>query len=105
VVSRTLEHYERIGTANIKATNVYWLTDSQNLATFLTKGSGKSHIQKEVFRAMTLCKKLNFRIIPIHLLREDPRIEFPDETFQKSNQKYNFTIDLFASNQNKKCPV
>jgi hypothetical protein len=56
-VTRTLEHYERIDTVNKKATNVYWLTDSENLVTFLTKGSGKSHIQKEVFRAMTLCKK------------------------------------------------
>jgi site-specific DNA-methyltransferase (adenine-specific) len=51
-------------------------------------------------------------------LREDPRIKFADDgsktvdtddwqvddkTFQKSNQEYNFTIDLFASNQNKKC--
>ena len=54
-VTRTLEFYERTGATNSKATNVYWLTDSQNMATFLTKGSGKSHIQREAFRIMVLC--------------------------------------------------
>lgn len=117
-VLRTLEFYERTGATNNSATNVYWLTDSQNMVVFLTKGSGKSHIQKEVFRIMILCKRLNIKIIPIHLLREDPRIKIADdgskttdtddwqvdnETFQKINQKYNFTLDLFASNRNTKC--
>jgi hypothetical protein len=78
-VSRTLEHYERGGKIKSIATNVYWLTDSQNLTTFLTKGSGKAQIQEEVLRIMVLCKKLNIRIIPIHLLREDPRIKITDD--------------------------
>lgn len=117
-VTRTLEHYERTGTLSNNATSVYWLTDSQNMATFLTKGSGKPHIQKEVFRVMILCKSLNIRIIPIHLLREDPRIKVADdgskttdtddwqvdvETFEKNNQKHAFTIDLFGSDLNTKC--
>ena len=117
-VTQTLEYYERTGATHNEATNIYWLTDSQNMATFLTKGSGKSHVQKEVFRIMLLCKRLKIRILPIHLLREDPRIkiaddgsktvdtddwQIDDDTFQKCNQKYNFTLDLFASDCNKKC--
>jgi len=117
-VTRTLEHYERSGTITTRATNVYWLTDSQNLVTFLTKGSGKMHIQREVFDVMVLCKKLNIRIIPIHLLREDPRIQIADdgskvndtdnwqvdkETFERNNKRHCFTVDLFASDDNSKC--
>jgi hypothetical protein len=67
---------------------------------------------------MNLCQRLNIRIIPIPFLRDDPRIQIADdgskttdtddwqvdvETYQKINNKYKFTIDLFASDQNKKC--
>ena len=67
---------------------------------------------------MILYKKLNIRIIPIHLLRDDPRIQVADDgsktvdtddwqvdhkTFEGIYHKYNFTMDLFASNRNKKC--
>ena len=37
-VKKTLNFYERTNATNAQATNVYWLTDSQNLTTFLTKG-------------------------------------------------------------------
>jgi DNA N-6-adenine-methyltransferase (Dam) len=117
-ITKTLQYYGSRGATNNMATNIYWLTDSQNMATFLTKGSGKSHIQKEVFRVMMLCKSLNLRIIPIHLLRDDPRIKIADdgsettdtddwqvddETFQRIHLKYKFTLDFFASNRNRKC--
>ena len=116
-VTKTLQYYERSGATN-KATKIYWVTDSQNMATFLTKGSGKRHIQKEVFRVTMLCKSLNLTIIPIHLLRDDPRIKIADdgskitdtddwqvddETFQRINRKHKLTLDLFASNRNTKC--
>jgi hypothetical protein len=67
---------------------------------------------------MILCKKLNVKIIPIHLLRDDPRIKIADDgskriesddwrvdnkTFQRINKKFDFSIDLFASNQNSQC--
>ena len=78
-VTKTLAYYEHAGKIKNKATNIYWLTDSQNMVTFLTKGSGKSHIQKEVFKIMIQCKRLNIRIIPIHLLRDDPRIKIADD--------------------------
>ena len=117
-VAKTLTYYEHTGKIKNKATNIYWLTDSQNMVIFLTKGSGKSHIQKEVFKIMIQCKRLNIRIIPIHLLRDDPRIkiaddgsktvdtddwQIDDETLKKNKDKYNFTIDLFASDRNSKC--
>jgi hypothetical protein len=118
-VTKTLEYYERTNATHSQATNVYWLTDSQNMATFLTKGSGKGPIQKEVFGIMVLCKKLNIRIITIHLLPDDPHIKVADdgskmtdtddwqvdyENFQKINRRYRFTIDLFAFDRNTKCP-
>jgi len=117
-VAKTMEYYEQTGTFTTKATNIYWLTDSQNLVTFLTKGSGKRHIQKDVFQIMIRCKRLNTRITPIHLLRDDPRIKIADDgskttdtdnwqvddqTFQRNRTKFKFTIDLFASNRNSKC--
>jgi hypothetical protein len=67
---------------------------------------------------MTICKRINIRILPIHLLRNDPRIKIADdgsktadsddwqvddETFQRSNTRHGFTIDLFASDRNAKC--
>jgi hypothetical protein len=78
-VKKILEYYERTNATHSQARNVYWLTGSQNMTTFLTKGSGKGPIQKEVFGIMVLCKKLNIRIIPIHLLRDDPRIKVADD--------------------------
>ena len=117
-VTKTLEFYDQSAAIRDRATNIYWLTDSQNLVSFLTKGSGKSSIQKEVFKVMILCKKLNVKIIPIHLLRDDPRIKIADdgsktidtddwrvdhETFQRNNKRFDFTIDLFASNRNSQC--
>lgn len=117
-VAKTMEYYEQTGTFTTKATNIYWLTDSQNLVTFLTKGSGKRHIQKDVFQIMIRCKRLNTRITPIHLLRDDPRIKIADDgskttdtdnwqvddqTFQRNRTRFKFTIDLFASDRNSKC--
>jgi hypothetical protein len=118
-VRHTLEYYSKTWENKTNPQNVYWLTDSENLAQFLKKGSGKQKIQGEVFKVMTICRELNIRIIPIHLLRDDPRIKIADDgskttdtdcwgidviTFQKINDKYQFTIDLFASDKNTKCP-
>lgn len=117
-VAKTMEYYEQTGTFTTKATNIYWLTDSQNLVTFLTKGSGKRQIQKDFFQIMIRCKRLNTRITPIHLLRDDPRIKIADDgskttdtdnwqvddqTFQRNRTRFKFTIDLFASDRNSKC--
>ncbi len=99
-------------------TTIYWLTDSSNLVTFLTKGSSRARIQTDVLEVLALTKRLNIRIIPIHLLRSDPRIQvaddgskFPDsddwsidsQTFDKLQASIGkFTIDIFADNKNTK---
>ena len=117
-VRHTLEYYMTINCFNGQSCNVYWITDSENLVRFLTKGSRKQHIQKEIFRTILICQKLKIRIIPIHLRREDPRIQIADTgskivdtddwavdsyTFQRLNKEMKFTIDLFATEKNAKC--
>ena len=62
-----------------KNTLLYWLTDSTNLVTFLTKGSRQPKIQTVVIEIMTLAKELNCCIQPIPLFREDPQIQIADE--------------------------
>ncbi len=64
---------------------------------------------------MLLCQELSLQIIPIHLLREDPRIKIADEgsktedtddwqvdisTFNWFNTSMKFSVDLFASDWN-----
>jgi hypothetical protein len=117
-VRYSLEQYARSCKNHVNSTNIYWLTDSENLVSFLNKGSSKLHIQKEVFRVLTICKQLNIRIIPIHLLQDDPRIQIADhgskikdsddwsvdrDTFSRLDEQFVFTIDLFASDKNSKC--
>ena len=102
-------------------TNIFWLTDSQNLVTFLTKGSTKKPIQESVILIFLLARKLNINILPIHLSRNDPRIEMADsgsrirdsddwsidpESFEIINKQFGpFTIDLFADSSNSKCAL
>lgn len=117
-VRYTLEYYMKKWDRKNETTNIYWLTDSTNLVTFLTKGSGKIAIQREVFRVMDICQRMKLKIIPIHLRREDPRIQIADDgskisdtddwqvdyqTFTNINEEIEFTIDLFASDTNNKC--
>ena len=65
-VRHTLEYYMKNWTRKNEITNIYWLTDSTHLVTFLTKGSGKLIIQREVFRVMDICQCMKIKIIPIH---------------------------------------
>ena len=115
-VRHTLENFHRENSKDIL--HIFWLTDSENLTRFLTKGSSKRHVQRDIFRIMTICQRTSIRITPIHLLRDDPRIQIADQgsknkdsdswgvdfqTFNHFNSLYNFTIDLFASDRNTKC--
>lgn len=92
--------------------HIYWLTDSTNLVSFLTKGSGKRHIQPYVFHVARFCRANNLCITPIHLRRGDDRIMKADAgsrnnasddwgvdrgCFETFNTLWKFTIDLFAS--------
>lgn len=117
-VKKTLEFYKQNFGPKSELTTVYWLTDSENLTSFIQKGSGKPHIQRDVFEILSLAKTLNFRIEPIHLLRSDPRIQIADQgskvsdtdnwsldatTFQQLQRGWDFTVDLFANDYNAKC--
>ena len=99
-------------------TLLYWLTDSTNLVTFLTKGSTKPAIQAIVIEVLSLARALNCTLQPIHLLRDDPRIAIADAgskapdtddwsidqaSFAWLNKELGpFTIDCFADESNKK---
>ena len=67
-VRYTLQYYCSTWKKEKSSQNLHWLTDSENLAQFLKKGSGKPHIQRENFKVMLICRELNVRLIPIHLL-------------------------------------
>jgi hypothetical protein len=115
---RALEEREQAKGVWSQKTTLYWLTDSENLVTFLRKGSKKRDIQAQLLAVLEKARTLNAKIEPIHLRREDPRIQLanggskiPDSddwsideaSFQKLNAKYGpFTIDLFAADNNAK---
>lgn len=48
-VTKTLEYYERTITITTKATNIYWLTDSQNMAVFSRKVRVNAPFKKKSF--------------------------------------------------------
>jgi hypothetical protein len=115
---RALEEREQAKGVWSEKTTLYWLTDSENLVTFLRKGSKKRDIQAQLLAVLEKARALNAKIEPIHLRREDPRIQLADggskipdsddwsideASFQKLNTKYGpFTIDLFAADNNAK---
>jgi len=97
---------------------IYWCTDSENAVRALTKGSRTPEIQKIVFEIALRIKKLNLKIEPVYLRREDPRIQVADagskstdtdnwsideSSFQELHEIFNFEYDLFADSFNKKC--
>ena len=116
-VKYALQEMAQKGTVK-EETNLYWITDSENLVKFLTKGSGKTNIQKEVLEILAHMRQLKLELRPIHLLREDPRIQeadagsksadsddwsVDDESFRQLEDKYGpFTVDLFANEFNRK---
>ena len=99
-------------------TNVFWLTDSENLVVFLTKGSSKAPIQSDILVVLKIAKDLNLNLLPIHLKREDPRIKIADagsrirdsddwsidqHCFDMLNSLFGpFSIDIFADSSNAK---
>jgi hypothetical protein len=119
-VKYALESLEDKLDHKITRTTIYWLSDSENLVGFLTKGSRKPEIQDLVLEILTSARKSRLTIIPIHLRREDPRIQIADagsksldsddwsidkasfEALQKITKK--FTIDLFADEANARVP-
>jgi hypothetical protein len=117
-VKYTLESQLNTTGPCLTATTLYWLTDSTNLVSFLTKGSMKKPIQDDILKVLEYARMLNMSIIPIHLLRDDPRINLADAgskcpdsddwsidsaSFNRISEQYGpFSIDLFADQSNKK---
>ncbi len=98
--------------------NVYWITDSENVVQFIKKGSRRPEIQKVIFEIVQLTSELRLHIEPIHVRREDPRIQEADAGSKQLDtdnwsldcysiteifHDYTFDIDLFADRTNKKC--
>ena len=115
-VLRALQQ-EKAFFSTLRGQTVIWITDSTNLVTFLTKGTMKMAIQKQILAAYELLAGYNIRIIPVHLKRTDYRIQWADEgsrefdpddwtvdsrTFKELTKKWIPTIDLFAHSSNAK---
>ncbi len=103
------------------ATKLYWQTDSRNCFNFLTRGSRRQKIQRDVFAIKKLEKELNVIVIPVWTPGEHVRLVLADLGSKFSNstdewaidrsqlmeifKKLNFwpTVDAFASQHNKIC--
>ena len=101
---------------------VYWQTDSKNAFNFLTKGSRKKRIQKDILQIKKLEKQIGIEIIPIWTPRHHQRIILADlgSKFSASTDEWGVnrevlskvlngfkaspTVDCFASECNKICP-
>ncbi len=110
----TVKQWKEKGFKNMK---VYWLTDSSSAAACIQKGSKSSETQHITFGIVKLCKELGIHVTPIHLRREDPRIQMADDgskiknsdnwsidsaSFNELNEIFKFEMDLFADEQNAK---
>ena len=73
---------------------VYWMTDSENLVSWLVRGSRKPDIQSDIFDLISLLCKLNIQIIPVHVPREMAILRLADE-----GSKYRDTDDWSIDNQ------
>ena len=106
-------------TARSTALSVFWLTDSQNLVSFLTKGSSKRPIQMTVLQIYQLSRSLLLDIIPIYLQRSDYRIQIADygsryydaddwaidpRSFESLTRFWPASVDLFAHFSNAQLP-
>jgi len=113
-VLRTLQQFEY---KKQKRKNIYWVTDSEVMAQVLKKGSHRPMLQKIVFNIAKLCHQLEIRIEPVHLRREDPRIQIADNeskikdtdnwsidecSYQMLNNHFHFDWDVFADKQNRR---
>ena len=106
-------------TASLSSRSCYWLTDSENLVTFLTKGSSKLAIQSTVLDIFRLAHRMKLDLIPLHVRRSDYRIQAADHgsrfydpddwsidtaSFESITQFWPASIDLFAHFSNSHLP-
>jgi len=115
---KSLKHFDQV--YNLTHTNLVWVTDSENLVSFINKGSSKVSIHAKVTEIYSLCHKMNCTIEPVHLLRTDERIQQVDElskirdtdnwsidenSFRILHVQFNLFCDVFADANNKKLSV
>ncbi len=101
----------------IRNAQLMWLTDSTNFVAFVMKGSSKPTIQNKVFDILSTLTSWGCAITPIHVRREDERIQQVDHlskvldtdnwsidsaSFKSLHDAFHFEIDLFADNKNRK---
>jgi len=113
-VLKTLQQFKL---TNQTRKNIYWVTDSEVMSRVLKKGSHRPMLQALVFQVAKLCNELKIRVEPIHIKREDPRIQFADEhskvkdtdnwsvdfqSFQTLNEQFHFDWDIFPDKLNRK---
>ena len=106
-------------TASLSSRSCYWLTDSENLVTFLAKGSSKLAIQSTVLDIFRLAHRMKLDLIPLHVRRSDYRIQAADHgsrfydpddwsidtaSFESITQFWPASIDLFAHFSNSHLP-
>jgi len=111
-------HFDKV--LQLNHLNLIWATDSQNLVSFISKGSTNPRIHDLVVDIYGLCHKMNCTVEPIHLLREDERIQqvdylskipdtdnwsIDDFNFTKFKTEFALTIDVFADGSNKRLPM
>ena len=89
----TLRQWRESG--QMKKSNIYWMTDSENMVTFIKKGSRRPQIQTLAFEIAQITSELGIQIEPIHLLRQDPRIEKADEG-SKNKDTDNWSLDAWS---------
>ena len=114
-ILRTLQTWR--ADSSMTRMQMFWITDSENVVAMITKGSSKQHIQNMSFEIVFLLRKLDLTIIPIHLRREDPRIQLADagskfqdsdnwsvdaKSFSDLQNTFCFDFDLFADSNNAK---
>ena len=112
-VQKMVAHW--VVTRQMHQRNIYWITDSANVVSFLEKGSSRPHIQRIIFDVATKLSLLKSVIQPVHVFREDERITKADEaskapdsddwsldksTFEDLARRFRLITDVFASNTN-----
>jgi hypothetical protein len=98
---------------------LFWFTDNQNVARFLTKGSGKPDIMDQVLRILALARGYKLDIKPIWIPRDEAALQKADalskdiESDEWSVSRLDFvelearhgkfSVDLFATDRNTRC--
>jgi len=115
---KSFRHFDKV--LRLRGINFVWITDSENLVSFVNKGSPKPSIQEKITELYSLCHDMSCTIEPVHLLRSDERIMEVDDlskvrdtdnwsidyhSFQALATQFNLHSDVFADSFNKKLPI